>query len=40
MYIYIYIYIYINHKSCFTPIKDDREQMIQVSSISVSIYVR
>ena len=48
IHIYIYIYIYIlyiyifqiNHKSCFTPIKDDHEQTIQVSSISVNIYVR
>ena len=29
----------INHKSRFTPIKDDREQTIQVSSISVNIYM-
>ena len=35
IYIYIYIYIYtyiINHKSHFTPAKDDRKQTMQVSS--------
>ena len=34
-YIYIYIYIFhINHKSCFTPVKDERKQTIQVSSFA------
>ena len=36
----IYITFQINHKSWFTPVKDDREQTIQVSSINVNIYVR
>ena len=30
----------ISHKIWFTPVKDDREQTIQVSSINVNIYVR
>ena len=30
----VYIYIKKNHKSCFTPIKDGREQTIQVSSFA------
>ena len=36
MYIYIYIYIIfqINYKTRFTPVKDDREQTIQVSSFA------
>ena len=45
MYVYIYIYMYtlyidiyiyffqINHKIHFTPVKDGRKQMIQVSSL-------
>ena len=37
LYIYLYTYTYffqINHKSRFTPVKDDREQTIQVSSFA------
>ena len=37
-YIYIYIYIYNffkqNHKSCFTSVKDYRQQTIQVSGFA------
>ena len=41
MYIYIYIYIFqISHKSCFTPVRADLKQTIQVSSFAwVSIYI-
>ena len=31
---YIYIIFQINHKSRFTPVKDDRKQTIQVSSFA------
>ena len=35
MYIYIYIYIFqISHKSCFTPVRADLKQTIQVSSFA------
>ena len=33
IYIYIYIFFQINHKIHFTPVKDGRKQMIQVSSL-------
>ena len=33
----MYMYIH-KHKSCLTPVKDDRKQTMQVSSFAYAIY--